>query len=377
MIISSALKKYTLDFSNSLDEIRDLQKNTDVYFVIDRNVYELYKNLLPEFQARQLSMIDALESNKNIDTALSICEKMTQFTSKRNTILVAIGGGIIQDIAGFVANMLYRGIQWLYFPTTLLASCDSCIGGKSSLNYKTFKNLFGSFYPPDRIVIYPDFFSTLSLGDYCSGLGEIVKFNIIIGEKGMSELESKIDALLARDYAVLLSFINTSLSLKKVFVEEDEFDKGRRILLNYGHTFGHAIETASSYQIPHGTAVVLGILIANAISLQRSILEGETSNKIENICRKIVTIYLQNEWFDIDNIINAVKKDKKQTDASLKAILLKSDYSLGIYNDITINEISRAVQYILSISKIIDTTGGGGAPPARRRDHQYRESEIR
>jgi 3-dehydroquinate synthase len=344
MIISSALKKYTLDFSNSLDAISDLKKNTDVYFVIDRKVYELYKKLLPDFQTRQLSLIDALESNKNIDTVLSVCEKMTQFNSKRNTILAAIGGGVIQDIAGFAANMLYRGIQWLYFPTTLLASCDSCIGGKSSLNYKTFKNLFGSFYPPDRIMIYLDFFSTLSLVDYYSGLGEIVKFSIIMGEKGISELESKIDALLTRDYAVLLSFINTALNLKKDFVEEDEFDKGRRIVLNYGHTFGHAIETASSYQIPHGTAVVFGILIANAISLQRGILEGETAKKIEDICRKIVTTRLQSEWFDIDNIINAVRKDKKQTDASLKAILLKSDFSVGVYTDITVKEISGAVQ---------------------------------
>ena len=128
---------------------------------------------------------------------------MTTMAAKRNTHLVSVGGGIVQDITGFVANCLYRGIKWTFYPSTLLAACDSCIGGKSSLNYKGFKNLLGSFYPPDEIYIYPQFFHTLSDRDYCSGLGEVVKFNVIAGEEKFVKLENEIYDILNYDYKKL------------------------------------------------------------------------------------------------------------------------------------------------------------------------------
>jgi 3-dehydroquinate synthase len=349
MIIFSAIKNYTVDFVDLIDNIIDLQKIDNTYFVIDSKVYELYKDIFSEFQSNQLTLIEAKESNKNIDTVLSICERMTQINSKRNTTLISIGGGIIQDITGFVANVLYRGIKWIYVPTTLLAACDSCIGGKSSLNYNSFKNLLGSFYPPDRILIYQFFFNTLSQIDYCSGLGEVVKFNVIGGKDTLSTIEKNIDALLSRNYDVLLKFITNSLEFKKVFIEEDEFDKGKRILLNFAHTFGHAFETTSSYAIPHGSAVVLGMIAANAISLQRGILDKDTAARIENISRKIIPINLKKEWFQVDSIINAIKKDKKQTGSSIRVILLNRDFILTIYDDITISEIGTTVDYLMKV----------------------------
>jgi 3-dehydroquinate synthase len=347
MNILSVFKKYTVDFVESIDELFDLQQRQNTYFVFDKKVYEIYKGILPKFTEGQLSLIEAAESHKTIDAALAICEKMTAFDSKRNTVLVSIGGGIIQDITGFVANTLYRGIPWLYFPTTLLAACDSCIGGKSSLNYKTYKNLLGSFYPPDRIMIYPQFFDSLSLTDYCSGLGEVVKFNIIAGQAGLTGIASEIDALLARDTKTLRTFVEKSLDFKRSFIEEDEFDKGKRILLNYAHTFGHAFETTSSYAIPHGIAVVLGLITANAVSLRRGILNHNTTSSIECICKKIIPIELKKEWFEINAVVAAVKKDKKQTSSSISAILLHDNYGLELYNDITVNEIDLAVQYML------------------------------
>ena len=128
---------------------------------------------------------------------------MTGLAAKRNIHLVSFGGGIIQDVTGFVANVLYRGIYWSFVPTTLLAACDSCIGGKTSLNYKHYKNLLGTFYPPDYIYICSKFFKSLSQKDFESGLGEVVKFNIMFGEKGLNKIEGKIDYLLQRDPAVL------------------------------------------------------------------------------------------------------------------------------------------------------------------------------
>jgi 3-dehydroquinate synthase len=347
MKIKSVFKEYTVDFADSLNEIFDLRQRTDTYFVFDKKVYDLYKNIMPEFNKTQLSLIEAAEQYKTIDTVLLICEKMTAFESKRNTVLVAVGGGIVQDISGFIANILYRGIRWVFFPTTLLAACDSCIGGKSSLNFKTYKNLLGSFYPPDNIIIYQQFFETLTTADYYSGLGEIVKFNVIGGKAGMDRITSEMDVLLTRNTETLRTFIENSLNFKKGFIEEDEFDKGKRILLNFAHTFGHAFETTSGYAIPHGSAVVLGMMTANAISLHRKILSQNIVKEIEFVCKKIICFVLKETWFEKDVVIAAIKKDKKQTDNSINAILLHDDFSLKLYKDVCVDEINRAIFFLL------------------------------
>jgi 3-dehydroquinate synthase len=260
----------------------------------------------------RLCILEAFEPNKNIDTVLMLCEKMTQLSSKRNTVLISIGGGIVQDITGFVANVLYRGIKWIYIPTTLLAMCDSCIGGKSSLNFKEYKNLLGSFYPPDKIIVCLDFLKTLSIVDYYSGLGEVVKFNILAGIQGLTRIESKIDDLLNRGSKELSEFIHTSLQFKKEFIEKDEFDKGERIFLNFAHTFGHAFETTSSYQIPHGTAVVLGMITANYISLQRKMLDKVILVKIENLCKKILSITIKKSCLKFPLLLMRLKKIKNK-----------------------------------------------------------------
>ncbi|MCQ2754568.1 MAG: 3-dehydroquinate synthase, partial [bacterium] len=287
MEIKSSFKTYNLDFIDSLDELKTFSDQKETYFVLDRNIYNLYKEKLPVFPQERLFLMDAIETKKNIDLVIEICEKMTSMPSKRNTHLISIGGGIVQDVTGFVANSLYRGIKWTFYPSTLLAACDSCIGGKSSLNLKSFKNLLGSFFPPDAIRIYPQFFSTLTDRDYCSGLGEVVKFNVIAGEDTLSRIEKDIDKLLARDYETLMQYVKTSLEFKKGFIEIDEFDRGERILLNFAHTFGHAFETTSNYAIPHGSAVALGMLTANYISYKRGFIEEEYMNRIEKCVRKI------------------------------------------------------------------------------------------
>ena len=348
MTIKSHFKTYTVEFTDTLAEINAYAGQPETFFVVDRVVYNLYKNSLPVFPETRLFLIDALEDKKNIQTVLDICEHMTAMPSKRNTHLISIGGGITQDITGFVANVLYRGLRWTFYPTTLLAACDSCIGGKSSLNYKGFKNLLGSFYPPDVIRIYPKFFHTLSPRDYCSGLGEVVKFNVIAGRDGIDKIENDIDDLLQHDYGKLSAYIQSSLNFKKKFIEEDEFDKGRRILLNFAHTFGHAYETASTYGIPHGSAVALGMITANNISVQRGFISQAYALRIEKVCRRILThIKLNKEWFKINTIITTIRKDKKQTNKEITAVLIKKGYNLGVFKDIKEEEIAGAIKFLL------------------------------
>lgn len=233
-----------------------------------------------------------------------------------------------------------------FIPTTLLAACDSCIGGKTSLNYKKFKNLLGTFYPPDEIFIYSEFFQTLSERDFQSGMGEVVKFNFMYGEKGLERIENQIDRLLCREIEVLNKFVESSLYFKKDFIEEDEFDKGRRIQLNFAHTFGHAFETMSNYEIPHGTAVAMGTIVANRISLSRGLLEKQIVLRMEDVLWKIIHVDVHPISVEMDVIMNAIRKDKKQISKSLTAVLMDANMKLQIVHDLQPAEMEPAIQYL-------------------------------
>ena len=190
MIIKSSTKDYEVNIYRDFSKAKALEVDKNTFVVIDKILYSLYKEeLFENIPSEQLYILEAIEDNKRIETALEICEIMTSIPAKRNAKLISFGGGIVQDVTGFVANILYRGIHWTFYPTTLLAACDSCIGGKTSLNYKKFKNLLGTFFPPDEVNICTPFFKTLSEKDFQSGLGEVVKFNVMFGEAGIKNME--------------------------------------------------------------------------------------------------------------------------------------------------------------------------------------------
>lgn len=347
MIIKSSTKDYQVNIFRDFEKVKALEIDSNTFVVIDKILYGMYeKELFAEIPKEQLYIIEAIEDNKRIETALEICEIMTNIPAKRNAKLISFGGGIVQDVTGFVANILYRGIHWTFYPTTLLAACDSCIGGKTSLNYKKFKNLLGTFFPPDEINICTPFFKTLSEKDFQSGLGEVVKFNVMFGEEGIAKMENNIDALLRREDDKLEEFVESSLLFKKDFIEEDEFDKGVRIHLNFAHTFGHAFETMSHYAIPHGTAVAMGTIVANRISLSRGWLTEDEVLRVENILWKIIHIDAEHINVDMDEVISAIHKDKKQVGKELTAVLMKDDMKLNIVHDVTREEIEPAINYV-------------------------------
>lgn len=348
MKIKSAFKEYRVEFCRDLSSFQELAAANDTFFVFDRTVYGIYQDRLPALPEERLFLLDAVEEKKDLAAMLAIAERMTEMRAKRNSHLVSVGGGITQDVTGFVATALYRGIRWTFFPTTLLAACDSCIGGKSSLNYKGFKNLLGSFYPPDEILIYPEFFRTLTPKDYCSGLGEVVKFNVIAGAAGIEGMEREIAAILAHDYEKLLQYVKTSLDFKRGFIEADEFDRGKRVLLNYAHTFGHAFESVSGYAIPHGSAVALGMMTANAVSVARGFIEEAYAERIAALCMKILAhIPWDEAWFSSAGILAAMQKDKKQTGERITAVLLDEAHELKVYRDVEEEEIERALVRLL------------------------------
>ena len=195
MVIHSHMKDYEVQIHGDLYFMDELLNEENRFVVIDKRVYELYRDKLFSGLENDFMALTAIEENKVIDTALMICERMSELELKRNATLISIGGGIVQDVTGFAANILFRGVRWEYVPTTLLAACDSCIGGKTSLNYKRFKNLLGTFYAPDVIYICSEFFDTLKPRDYESGLGEVVKFNLMSGKEGIDFIETNMDKL--------------------------------------------------------------------------------------------------------------------------------------------------------------------------------------
>ncbi len=341
--IQSAFKKYEVHIHKDFNQISFSSVQDNTFIVIDRHLYELYREeLFSEIPNDHMYLLDAVEDNKVIDTALEICERMTELSAKRNAVLISFGGGIIQDITGFVASVLYRGIKWIFYPTTLLAGCDSCIGGKTSLNYKSFKNLLGTFYPPDQIHICIPFFSTLSDRDFMSGLGEVVKFNVMQGKEGIHRIDDQITHLLDRDTDSLYDCILSSLEYKKGYIEADEFDRGVRIHLNFAHTFGHALETTSHYNIPHGTAVAMGTIMANRISCRRNWIDNDTAIHMDSLLKTIISPDYLTANITVEEMLPAIKKDKKQTDDSITAVLLRGD------------ELKPEIIHNLSVAEIID-----------------------
>lgn len=350
MIIHSRIKDYTLTITPDFSAISERMSDALAFYVVDRKVYNLYPALFAPIEQDRLLLLDALESEKTIDNALNICERMTQFKAKRNARLISFGGGITQDVTGLAANLLYRGIHWTFVPTTLLAACDSCIGGKTSLNYKGYKNLLGTFYPPEEILVCSLFFHTLSEGDFLSGLGEVVKFNFLMGEDGVQDIENNLDSLLQRDPETVDRFVESSLVYKKRYIEEDEFDNGIRVYLNFAHTFGHAIETASEYAIPHGTAVAMGMIAANRVSVLRGMLTERSALRMERTLRKIIPSASFHADFELDRLIGAIRNDKKQIDSGMTAVLMDERHALTLAHDVDPSEVRAAYSYLMGMA---------------------------
>jgi 3-dehydroquinate synthase len=285
------------------------------------------------------------EERKNLDSVMEIYDHLMQRSAKKNMTLISIGGGIVQDVTGFVASTLYRGLNWVFLPTTLLAQSDSCIGSKTSLNYKRFKNIIGTFYPPAEVHIHTPFLTTLPQDDFLSGLGEMVKLHLMGGNETTAQLTASLPAILERDAAALQQAIRSSLAIKLSYMEGDEFDTGRRNLLNFGHCFGHALETVSGYAIPHGQAVVIGMLFANLAAVRRGLLSSATAATIaDSLLKRSFSIPLAEEYFAYEAILAAMKQDKKRIGDGLVMVMMDDAYSLQKVTDFSEHELAEGIR---------------------------------
>lgn len=303
--IQSHAGPYLVEFDNNLKGSHKLA-NMGTHYIIDANVYDMCGPI----DTKNIVIIDATEETKSYQGIIPIIEKLIDQGLKRDSRLVAIGGGITQDITCFIANTYMRGVSWSFVPTTLLAQADSCIGSKSSINFGSIKNLLGSFTPPNHVIISDQWLTTLDEKDISSGIGEIIKLYLIAGELiGAGTIRSN-----------LPYHIHQTLKIKQHYIEQDEFDKGIRNILNYGHCFGHGIETATNFIIPHGIAVSIGMDIANKFAVNDNLITLEQYQQMHAVLLSNYKEYA-NVAVNIEQVLNALTKDKKNTQGKINIIL--------------------------------------------------------
>ena len=341
IVVPSRIREYEARIEEGPDFIAGLATHQQACFVVDENVWRLYRNtLLKSIPEQEAIILPISEERKNLETVQSLYDRLVERPEKRSLTIVSIGGGILQDIVGFTASTLYRGIGWIFVPTTLLAQADSCVGSKTSLNFRGYKNLVGTFYPPSVIHIYPAFLETQLDVDYYSGLGEVIKLHLMGGRRRYLYVARLLPDILGRKKEALVSAIQGSLAVKLDFLKGDEFDTGRRNLLNYGHDFGHALESVSGFSVPHGQAVIFGMLAANLVAKKRSLLSEKIEREIaETLLIPSLIVKPRLEVLEPEAIIDAMKKDKKRTGDKLALIMMVDDFEFKRVYDLTPGEV--------------------------------------
>ena len=290
------------------------------HVLIDARVAELHEaTIAPLLSATSVQLIDATEDQKSMERMPVFMSRLLEARVRRGHRLLAVGGGIVQDIVCFIAATLLRGIEWRFIPTTLLAQADSCIGSKSSINVGKTKNAVGTYTPPGEICVWPDFLDTLDGRDVRSGIGEMLKVHAIDGPESFSRIAGDYE-LLTTDRAVLLEYIRRSLGIKRELIELDEFDRGLRNVLNYGHSFGHAIESATGFAIPHGIAITIGMDMANFVAACLGTASRGPFERMHPTLQRNFAGYERRE-IPLGRLLDALGTDKKNTDAGLRVVL--------------------------------------------------------
>jgi 3-dehydroquinate synthase len=358
IIIKSRVHDFEVKFINDFSFVGEFLKIQDYVVIVGENVYKYYKYIIFErFPKNRVIIIKLDEQRKTLDTVKKIYKKLLPLTAKKNLTIISFGGGINQDVTGFVASTLYRGINWIYVPTTLLAMADSAIGLKTSLNHDSYKNVLGTFYPPTKIYINANFLKTLSKTDYISGVGEIIK--LVLMKKNsinnLIDLTKKIEKLKQNnDIEFTINMIKESMEIKKSYMEGDEFDLGKRNLLNYGHELGHALEATSNFKIPHGIGVVIGIIFANLVSVQRGWIDKTLNDSINKtlLLPNITTVKLKKEYFNYNVVLEKIKKDKKRISDKLPLVLPKKNFELIKVADLGFDELKKTLKKLINIINV-------------------------
>lgn len=317
---------YTIYIKNNLlNSISELLPRADKYFIIsDQNVSRIYLDgLLKSLSGNKLYqfIIEAGESSKNLLVVENILNTMIEKNLSRNSMVIALGGGVVGDIAGFCASIFMRGIGFIQVPTTLLAQVDSSVGGKTGVNMAGGKNLVGSFYQPHAVLIDTLTLNSLSRREIISGLGEIIKYGIVWDYVFFDYIDKKLDVILDLDEKTLNEVIKRCCTIKAEIVAKDEKEIGLRKILNFGHTIAHSLECITNYKkYSHGEAVVIGIYYESLIGHSLGLIDDNYLKKIKNLILKL-EIDLDITKYPKSSLIEAMAKDKKNKEGKISFIL--------------------------------------------------------
>ena len=351
--VNTNQKSYDILIGNNLinnagNFLQNHIKNQRVFVITNKTINKLYytsleKSLTKKNIKTYKIIIGEGENHKNIKTINSICSTLLNYKINRDDTLIAFGGGVIGDIVGFTASITLRGVNFIQIPTTLLAQVDSSVGGKTGINTKVGKNLIGTFFQPNLVLADVSLLRSLSHREFLAGYAEVIKYGLIMDKSFFNWLLKNERGISKREVKYIIEIVFRSCKNKAKIVNKDENEKNIRALLNFGHTFGHAIESLNNYKksIIHGEAVSVGILMA----IELSLLEGKIKKEIEE---KVKAHFHQMQLkssipnklkskISVPKFINAMQSDKKVKDNTLNLILLNE-----VGNAIIVNNFSKS-----------------------------------
>ena len=319
-----------------VDQIQGRQ----VMIVTNKTIAPLYleqlTSILDGFNVQSVILPDG-EEFKTLETLNKVFDALLEAKFDRTSTLIALGGGVIGDITGFAAASYQRGVGFIQVPTTLLSQVDSSVGGKTGINHELGKNMIGAFYQPKAVIIDVNTLDTLSNQEFSAGMAEVIKYGLLGNADFLSMLEANIESIMDRKKDLIIEVIFNCCQDKARIVELDEFEKGKRALLNLGHTFGHGIENAFGYgNYLHGEAVSIGMVMAAKLSKDEGNLSHEETLRVESILSKADLPISINKTIDSETLITAMSLDKKSIDGKIRLVLLKSlgdSYLTDSYSD--------------------------------------------
>ena len=314
--VNTGEKHYKLIINGRLEDLPTLCGGKRTFILTDENVFELYRKRFP----RALTyVLKPGERSKELKVIREIYEFLLQKEFDRNSLILGIGGGVVCDIAGFVASTYMRGVELGLVPTTLLAQVDASIGGKNGVNLRGFKNIVGTFYQPSFVLTDFSVLQTLSSSEVREGLAEIIKHALIADAKLFELLEGMREEILKLKGSVFSSVVERAIKVKVKVVEKDEKEKGLRRILNFGHTFGHAFEKV--YGVSHGEAVASGMFMAVNLSCRKGFISERTKARIEAVLESYG--FHKPRLNHIEELIQAFRRDKKREGAFINFVLLE------------------------------------------------------
>ena len=331
--VKSFPRNYDVEFINKNFNFKRKINNKESVIIIDKKIFNIYfsKKIIKN---EKIIKINAKEKFKDLKTINRILNFFVKNNVSKSNEIYAIGGGIIQDLAGYSCAIYKRGLSWIYIPTTFLGMTDSCVGGKVGINFGKAKNLAALFSAPRKVLIDINYLNTLSKKDLFSGLGEALRLHITGGLYFVKKFQENIDQAMEENKKYLLNIIKHSLLIKKAVVEEDEYEFDIRRSMNYGHSYGHAIEVLCNHSIPHGKAVIIGMCVETILSSKKFKIPTKISELVTSLSVKLLNKedYKNLKKIDLKKLNIVMSKDKKTLNGIIKLTVPKKIGFIKFYN---------------------------------------------